>query len=103
MNNNCYMTFLETTTMAYIDKCEKRILSCFSILNGRFNEFKGNLVKKVDTSVYEKQVISQIESLNRGEESAVKQTIHKALQDVTNKTEFYLSKDGNVYMKVDEV
>lgn len=96
-HDESYAAFLESTMTAYIDKCEKRILSCFSILNGRFNEFKGNLVKKIDTSVYEKRVLSQIEILNSGEESAMKKVIRTALRESTEKAEFILRNDGSLF------
>lgn len=58
--------------MEELNMIEKRILSYSSILSGRFNEFKSNLVKKNDTSAFEATVQAQIDSLNNSEESALK-------------------------------
>lgn len=94
-----YLEYLEGEMTAYIDKYNKRMLSSFSVLNRRIGDYKSKIGEKVDKSVLESKVGALLDSLNSGEESPLKQTIHSALNASTQQAEYYLGADGNVYVK----
>lgn len=62
-------------------------------------EYKGNLLKKIDTSEIEKEVGGLLDRLNNGEEIPMRQTLHAALSAQTRKAEYYMAEDGNIYLK----
>lgn len=98
-----YIQYLEGDMTLYIDKCEKRILSSFSILNRRFSEYKANPIEKFgkfEKTAHENRMSVLIESLNNGEESAMRKSLRTALSASKQKAEYYLNKDGNMYTKV---
>jgi hypothetical protein len=95
-----YIAFIEREVTTYIDKCEKRMLSSFSTLRKYINDYKGRLLEKIDKTQYEKSVGEVIDSLNNGEESDIRKSLRKTLHAVTTMKEFYISKEGDVYLKV---
>lgn len=94
-----YITYIDNEISSYIDKCEKRMLSGFSILSRRISEYKGNPLKKIDKTAYEKAVAELVDSLNSGEESMLRKSLKKSLWAETKMTEYYISKDGMIYLK----
>lgn len=94
-----YLNTIERNMLAYIDKCDKRMLGSFSILKGHIGAYKAKPMERIDKSVHEKRVGVLIDSLNNGEESAMRAAVRSALYDATKKAEYYLSGDGNVYVK----
>lgn len=94
-----YLKNLENDASVYIDKCGKRILSSFSTLNGRINEYKIKRMEKVDKSSLEGEISSLLDKLNSDEASAMRKTIHNAVNASTQKAEYYISADGNMYTK----
>lgn len=95
-----YLKYIEADMISYIDKCEKRMLSSFSVLGKRISDYKGKIWEKINKSSYEKSVGELVDSLNSGEESKLRQTFRVALQAMTQSTKYYLTKDGTVYLKV---
>lgn len=91
---------MEAEVIAYIDKCEKRMLSSFSILGKRISDYRGKLWGKIDKSSYEKIVGELVYSLNSGNESNLRKTFRAALQNTTRSTKYYLTKNGDVYLKM---
>ncbi len=94
-----YLNAIKRDMLAYIDKCDKRILGSFSTLKGHIGTYKAKPMERVDKSVHEKRVGALIDSLNNGEESVMRATVVFALHDSAKKAEYYLSSDGNVYVK----
>lgn len=97
---SAYLKYIEAEMISYIDKCEKRMLSSFSILGKRISDYRGKLWDKIDKSSYEKIVGELVYSLNSGDESNLRKTFRVALQNTTLSTKYYLTKDGTVYLKV---
>lgn len=95
-----YITYIQTEILSYIDKCEKRMLSSFSVLSKCISDHKGRLWEKIDKSPYEKSVGKFIDSLNTGEESMLRKSLCSVLKKAASETEFYLTKDGTVYLRV---
>jgi hypothetical protein len=99
---NCdpdYIQYVENDMAAYIDKSEKRMLSSFSVLNKWVADYKGKPWEKVDKTPYEKQVKGLVESLNSGSEFAMRKSLRSVLRAAAGKEKYYLSRDGNVYLK----
>ncbi|MBS6180555.1 MAG: hypothetical protein KH921_07180 [Erysipelotrichaceae bacterium] len=99
-HDTSYNIYIENEMISYIDKCEKRILSSFSILSGRVRDYKGKLWEKIDKSDYEKSIGELVDSMNSGEESTLRKSLRSVLRATSQVTEYYLNKDGNVYLKV---
>ena len=97
--DSSYIKYVEADVSSYIDKCEKRMLSSFSVLDAFVRDYKGNLLKKIDTSEIEKEVGGLLDRLNNGEEIPMRQTLHAALSAQTRKAEYYMAEDGNIYLK----
>ena len=64
--DSSYLKYVEADVSSYIDKCEKRMLSSFSVLDIFVRDYKGNLLKKIDTSEIEKEVSGLLDRLNNG-------------------------------------
>lgn len=94
-----FVKYIDREMTAYIDKCEKRMLSSFSVLKKHISDYKGRLLEKIDKAQYEKEVGDLIDSLNNGEESAMRKSLRKALRSVSKAKEYYITGDGNVYLK----
>ena len=63
------------------------------------SDYKGRLLEKIDKAQYEKEVGDLIDSLNNGEESAMRKSLRKALRSISKAKEYYITGDGNVYLK----
>ncbi len=97
-----YLQYLEDDMCLYINKCDKRILTSFSQLKGRISDYKGKLpvpIKKIDKTVNENKIGLLIDSMNSGEESFLKKTIHTTLHVHETAKVYYLDTEGNVYLK----
>lgn len=97
--DSSYLKYVEADVSSYIDKCEKRMLSSFSVLDIFVRDYKGNLLKKIDTSEIEKEVSGLLDRLNNGEEIPMRQVLHAAIGAQTKKTGYYMATDGNIYLK----
>jgi hypothetical protein len=94
-----FIKYVEQEITSYIDKCEKRILSSFSALKKFLNDYKGRLLKKEDKSQYENLVGELVDSLYNGEESAIRKSLRKTLQETLSAREYYIKENGEVYLK----
>lgn len=94
-----YLNNLEKDMLAYIDKCDKRLLGSFGTLKGHIVGYKPKPMEKYDKAVPEKQVTDLIDTLNSGEESEMRKAVRSALHAASRPTEYYLSGEGNVYIK----
>lgn len=97
-----YLENLEKTATVFIDKCDTRLLCCLSILDRRIAEYKMNPVEKAgktDKGLHEEKLAALIESLSNGEESTMHKTLVAALDAVTQGAEYYITAEGNVYVR----
>lgn len=92
-----YINYLESEMLIYMDKCEKRILSSFSVLKRRLDEYKSKPLEKVDKSIYTAKIAELIAPLNSGEESTLRKSVRSALHASSRNLEYYLSEDGSLY------
>lgn len=58
-----YLKSIEKDMLAYIDKCDKRMLGSFSTLKGMINGYKVRPMEKIDKSTCEKQVVNLVDFL----------------------------------------
>lgn len=94
-----YLQYLEKEITAYLEKCEKRMISSFSALSMRISEYKGKPWEKVDTQEYKQKVDILLESLHNNEEAPMKDIVHSALEKISQEEEYYVH-DGEVYLKL---
>lgn len=94
-----YLDSIEKDMLAYIDKCDKRMLGSFGALKGVINGYKPRVTEKIDKSVCEKQVGSLVDSLNGGEEAEMRKVVHSALYASERKMEYYFDNTGEIYIK----
>ena len=98
--DSSYIHYLESEMTAYTEKCEKRMLSSFSVLNRRMDDYKAKPMEKIDKSVHTDKIGRLIDALNSGEESQTKKSLRYALHAAAEKSEYYFAADGNMYTKV---
>jgi hypothetical protein len=94
-----FIANVEEEAVAYVGKCEKRILSSFSKLSTNIQNFKDGLLKKTDKPMLEKRVTSVIDSFSQGNESEMLQLIRSVLHASQKETECYVSNGGDLYLK----
>lgn len=94
-----YLNGVEKDILTYIDKCDKRMLSSFSSLKGIICGYKARPMEKVDKSACECQVGNVVDSLNKGEESDMRESVRGALRASARRAEYYFNKNGEVYLK----
>ena len=93
-----YLDSIEKDMLAYINKCDKRMLGSFSALKATISGYKARPMEKFDKSVCEKNVANLIDSLNSGEESGMQKAVRSALHASTKKIEYYLASTGEIYI-----
>ncbi len=94
-----YLKYVEDDIFAYIDRCEKCMLSDFSAIQMRINSYKAGPLKKIDKSEYEKQISKIVDLLGSGEELIKRKPLQSTLQSCQKETVYYLNRDGELYLK----
>lgn len=94
-----YIHYVEDNVVIYIDKCEKRMLSIFSKLYTYVHDFKENMLKKIDKPALENQINNVINTFSEGTESELRKSFRQVLHSQGKKSEYYLSSNGDVYLK----
>ena len=93
-----FIRYIETDVSTYINKCDKRMLSSFSALQQAIAVTKGNPFKKIDKTVYEKQVEEIVEALSATEPSSMQTYLRDALRAPEQRKDYYIGHDGQVYL-----
>jgi len=97
--NSLYHEYVEKDILSYIDKYEKRMLSNFSAIQMYIKTYKGNPLKKIDKSVYERQVEEFVDSLGSDGEFIKRKPLQSFLQSFQKESTFILDMEGNAYLK----
>ena len=97
--NEEYLKFVQKDMFAYIQKCDKRILSHFAELKGAIGNYKPKALEKVDKSADEKQIEKLIVSLNEAGESPLYKAVQSVFHVSNEPAEYYLSENGELYMR----
>lgn len=95
-----YIHYVEKDILAYIDRCEKRLLSSFAAIEMYVTNFKGSPLKKIDKSVYEKRIGEYVELLGSGKEFVERKPIQSVLQSCLQEHVCYLDREGEAYLKI---
>lgn len=95
-----YLDAIRADMIYYINKCNGRILSVFSKLNGRNGEYKSTAFNKIDTTTLDQEFDKTIFELSSGENSKMHRLVDSAMLNASQKQECCLTKDGRVYLKV---
>ncbi len=95
-----YINYIENEMKAYIDKCDKWILSDFSKLNAHVLTFKDKLLAKpIDKQKLSNRIAAEIE-IRAGGESELQKSLRVALQAPIKNAEYCIAKDGIVYLRI---
>ncbi len=93
-----YINEVKNSTLYYINKCNSRILSDFSKLNGHNNGFKQGVIKKVDTEYLDNKFKTVISALTVGEDSQMRKVIDTALNNALSIDTYYMNNKGEVFI-----
>lgn len=97
--NQDYLDYLEKDITTYVNKCRSRILTCFSSLKGRIDEKKKKSMGKGKKTESSGRIEELLEQLSQGEEPELVKFLHDALTIAEQAKEYYLSANGDVYVK----
>ncbi len=92
-----YLNYLDKTISDYIEKAYTELVSDFSALYSSMRN-QGTWFRK-DTSSLEEQIYEKMELFKDTAKSELKAVFHSALENLTKPCEYYIDKDGNVYLK----
>lgn len=95
-----YISFVQSEASIYISKCEKKELSCFGQLRHLLAGAKDGIFAKVSKTDYVRQVDAIVAELETSFDSPLQVTLQSGLTEVTKEKCYYLSEDGEVYLKV---
>lgn len=92
-----YSKFIEKDILESINKCNRRMLKCFSTLSRDVEKSKEKQAENDDKSKQKQSITSLIASLENEEETPMQKEVRLALN--ANKTEYYLTGDGDIFIK----
>ena len=94
-----YLDYIDRELSLYIDKCDKFRLASFSKLHERVESFKSLPTKKIDKEALLAKLNEVLAPLQSGDESTLRKTLREGLYSSNKNSAYYLSSDGNVYIK----
>lgn len=92
-----YLANVEDTVGFYIGRCENRMIGAFNRLSAKVTEYK--TARKLDKTPLIVPINDFLEKRNDGQEPPMKKAMHAVLSVATQKAEYYLSADGNIYTR----
>ena len=98
-----FLRYIEEEATAYINKCDKRMLTSFSMLQQALTSHKDGIFKKTDKEVLENQtrkIGDIVDRLNTAESSSLRELLRSALAAPEKRTDYYFNKDGDVFLKI---
>ena len=95
-----YISFVQSEASVYIGKCEKRLLNCFGQLQHLLAGSKEGLFVKVNKAEYVQQIDAIVAELEASSSSPLQTTLQSALSETTKEKQYYLNREGEVYLKV---
>ena len=94
-----YVQYVKDSIDGYISKCDNRILTEFSHLNGRNSEFKSSPLKKIDTSSLEDLLSKVIDEYSSVKKSEDRRCAMESLESMNTPTEYVVTNDNRVFFK----
>lgn len=95
-----YISFVQSEASVYIAKCEKRLLNCFGQLQHLLAGVKEGVLFKINKAEYVQQIDSIVAELESTSSSPLQTTLQSALAETGREKQYYLNRDGEVYLKV---
>lgn len=95
-----YISFVQSEAFGYINRCEKKELNCFGQLQHLLAWAKDGIFAKVGKSDYIQQVDAIVAELETNTDSPLQAALQSALSETSKEKQYYLSQDGDVYLKV---
>lgn len=95
-----YISFVQSEASVYIGKCEKRLLNCFGQLQHLLAGAKEGLFVKVNKAEYVQQIDAIVAELEASSSSPLQTTLQSALSETAKEKQYYLNREGEVYLKV---
>lgn len=93
-----YLDYLESEVTTYVKKCDSRILSAFSSLKSRVENYKAKPIEKVEKGEELKEFSAIIDTFNTGEDSEVQKTDEKVIRAAGSEKQYYVKANGEVYL-----
>ena len=97
-----FLRYIEDEVVSYINKCDKRMLTSFSMLQQALVCHKDGLFKRIDKDILEQQtrlVEEVVAQLNAVEKSPLCGLLHDGLISSREKTRYYLNHAGDVFVE----
>ena len=95
-----YVKNLQDTVSAYLNKCERRIGNCFSMLKQVLESSKLPKIRGGTSGDLAAKMDEIIEENSGGQDTPLRATFKSALEAIGKKMEYYLTPDGELYAKV---
>ena len=92
-----YIAYVENDISFFLSKCDKRMLLYFTTLEQRCRSLKSPLIGKEVKNTLEEELNKIVSALTDPQKSELLQTAYKALELPQKKSEFYITKNGDVY------
>ena len=94
-----YIEYMKQDISTYVSKYEKRILGAFSALKKAIELSEGKRFKKAPQVAKKDMIYKTIDELSDGKDSYLLEFVKTSLSEPTSKKEYYIQKDGSVYLK----
>lgn len=97
-----YMHYLESDMIAYINRCDARIVSAFSALEGKVTGYKPNPFEKVskkDKNEINQGIEGALELYKNANDSPIRVSLEKTLTALHRPESYYVDSEGQLYVK----
>ena len=95
-----YLKYIDDNVSFAIRTCKNKILGSFNGLERNIANHKGNPLKKINKTPMEEEVKKVIKKFSDGGEWEMSELLHAGLYSSSRISEYYLSKAGDVYLKL---
>lgn len=94
-----YLNYVDNDISIYLGKCESLLLSSLSTWKGKLEHAEESRFKKIDNHEIIERIDRITAPLSRGGESDLQKSLHESLYAATKQVEYYITKEGAVYLK----
>lgn len=93
-----YLDATKTDVIRFVNKCESRMLQCFSGLRKQLDNYKPNAIDKFDSEPLRKELDNIITARNDGQDSPLRKAVESIMANTSKPHMYILSKSGTVYL-----
>ena len=97
--DNSYVKYVSDDLSKYITKCDKRILSSYTLLRKKVEDYKVPMVKTDKTQMLA-EIDGVVASLSEGDENELKLSLQQTLTAMARDQEYYISGEGDIYVNI---